>query len=81
MVKTPEIQFRTMQPENLEPCVDLYRTIYRERPWGENWKHSEAKRRLEEIFGNPSRFCFGGWEKDDLVAFCLGTLITPDGSV
>lgn len=76
MADLSQIVFRSLEPEDLEPCVDLYRVIYSHRPWREQWKHSVAKRRLEEIFGAPRRFCFGAWDKDDLVGFCLGTLIT-----
>ena len=76
MEKATKIVFRPMEPEDLEPCVDLYRVVYRQRPWREDWKHSVTKRRLEEIFGAPNRFCYGAWEDQDLVAFCLGTLIT-----
>lgn len=76
MARGVELVFRPMQPEDLEPCVDLYRTIFREPPWYEDWKHSTARQRLEEIFGAPHRFCFGGWEGKDLAAFCLGRLVT-----
>lgn len=76
MARGVELAFRSMQPEDLEPCVDLYRTLFREPPWREDWKHSTARQRLEELFGAPNRFCFGGWDGKDLAAFCLGRLIT-----
>jgi hypothetical protein len=76
MRRPAELHFRSMQPEDLEPCVDLYRLVYRNPPWRENWRHSVAKHRLEEIFGAPSCFCFGAWEGEELMAFCLGRTIT-----
>ena len=68
--------FRPMEPEDLEPCVDLYRRIFEHYPWRESWTHSTARRRLEEIFGAPNRFAYGAWDGEELLAFCLGTVIT-----
>ena len=36
MPRSVELSYRTMQPEDIEPCVDLYRTIFREAPWRDN---------------------------------------------
>lgn len=70
------VVFRSMEPEDIGPCADLYRLIYRHYPWRENWKYSTARTRIEEVFGTPHRFAYGAWDGKDLIAFCLGAIIT-----
>jgi hypothetical protein len=71
MVRGVELAFRSMQPEDLEPCVDLYGPIFRDAPWREDLKHSTARRRVAEVLGAPR--CFNlrstGWRNGMFIAF------------
>lgn len=67
------VELREFQPEDLEPCVQVFVEVFRQPPWSDRWPSFErARGYISDLTGIPGFRGFLALQEDEIVAFCLG---------
>ncbi|ADJ17089.1 GNAT family N-acetyltransferase [Halalkalicoccus jeotgali] len=60
--------------DNLDEGVQLYRAVFNEPPWEDDWTDETARRRLSQIIETPGYRGYGASVRGELVGLVMGNL-------
>ena len=72
--RNQKIMIREVSLQDIDPCADLFVSIFSNPPWNETWSIDGAKRRLSDCFLSANFFGILMEDSADLHGFAFGNI-------
>ena len=73
-MNTDNMKIREIKSPDIDPCANLFVTIFSNPPWNETWSFEGAKPRLSDCFHSANFFGLLMEDADGLHGFAFGNI-------